>query len=56
MLETIELPENRLLLCDVLANFAQEVPQPFVQRLESERPQTVRDMVYILEKATTRTG
>jgi HEAT repeat protein len=50
-LETIELPDNRLLVCDVLASFAQHDPQPFVQRLESERPQTVRDMVYILEKS-----
>ncbi|HEY0093468.1 MAG TPA: HEAT repeat domain-containing protein [Archangium sp.] len=50
-LETIEIPENRLLVCDALARFAQENPQPFVQRLESERPQTVRDMVYILEKS-----
>ncbi|QRK06910.1 HEAT repeat domain-containing protein [Archangium violaceum] len=50
-LETIEIPENRILVCDVLARFAQENPQPFVQRLESERPQTVRDMVYVLEKS-----
>ena len=50
-LETIEIPDNRVLVCDVLARFAQENPQPFVQRLESERPQTVRDMVYILEKS-----
>jgi hypothetical protein len=50
-LETIEIPENRVLVCDALARFAQENPQPFVQRLESERPQTVRDMVYILEKS-----
>ena len=50
-LETIELPENRVLVCDALARFAQDNPQPFVQRLESERPQTVRDMVYILEKS-----
>jgi hypothetical protein len=50
-LETIEIPENRLLVCDVLAGHAQESPSPFVQRLESERPQTVRDMVYILEKS-----
>ncbi|KFA92340.1 HEAT repeat domain-containing protein [Archangium violaceum] len=50
-LETIEIPENRLLVCDVLARFAQENPQPFVQRLESDRPQTVRDMVYVLEKS-----
>jgi hypothetical protein len=50
-LETIELPENRILMCDALARFAQEDPHPFVQRLESERPQTVRDMVYILERS-----
>ncbi len=50
-LETIEIPENRILVCDALARFAQENPQPFVQRLESDRPQTVRDMVYILEKS-----
>ena len=50
-LETIEIPENRVLVCDALARFAQENPQPFVQRLESDRPQTVRDMVYILEKS-----
>ena len=50
-LETIEIPENRVLVCDALARFAQENPQPFVQRLESDRPQTVRDMVYVLEKS-----
>ena len=50
VLESIEIPENRILLCDVLANFAKDRPDPFVIRLESDRPQTVRDMVYILEK------
>ncbi|HLL05901.1 MAG TPA: HEAT repeat domain-containing protein [Myxococcaceae bacterium] len=50
VLESIELPENRILICDVLANFAKDKPDPFVMRLESDRPQTVRDMVYILEK------
>ena len=50
-LETIEVPENRVLMCDALAIFAKEMPSPFVQRLESDRPQTVRDMVYILEKS-----
>ncbi len=50
VLETLEIPENRLLVCDVLANFAKERPEPFVVRLESDRPQLVRDMVYILEK------
>ncbi len=50
ILETIELQENRQLLCDVLAEHVREITEPFVHRLESERPQTVRDMVYILEK------
>lgn len=50
ILETIELQENRQLLCDVLAEHVREITEPFVNRLESERPQTVRDMVYILEK------
>lgn len=51
VLETIEVPENRVLLCDVLAGFAKDRPDPFVIRLQSDRPQTVRDMVYILEKS-----
>lgn len=51
VLETLEVPENRALLCDVLAGFARELPDPFVVRLVSDRPQTVRDMVYILEKS-----
>ncbi len=51
ILETIELPENRQLLCDVLAEHVREITEPFVNRLQSERPQTVRDMVYILEKS-----
>lgn len=51
VLESIEVADNRTLLCDALAGFAREVPEPFVARLMSERPQTVRDMVYILEKS-----
>jgi len=50
VLETIEIPENRHILCDVLAAYARELPDPFVARLTVDRPQTVRDMVYILEK------
>ena len=51
VLETLEVPENRILLCDVLAHFAKDRPDPFVIRLQADRPQTVRDMVYILEKS-----
>ncbi|QSQ15226.1 HEAT repeat domain-containing protein [Myxococcus landrumensis] len=51
VLETLEIPENRALLCDVLSTFARDMPEPFVARLTSDRPQTVRDMVYVLEKS-----
>ncbi|MBZ4398230.1 HEAT repeat domain-containing protein [Myxococcus sp. MISCRS1] len=51
VLETLEIPENRALLCDALAIVARDTPEPFVARLTSDRPQTVRDMVYILEKS-----
>lgn len=51
VLETMEIPENRILLCDLLAPFCKEMPDPFITRLQADRPQTVRDMVYILEKS-----
>ncbi|HYX92381.1 MAG TPA: HEAT repeat domain-containing protein [Myxococcaceae bacterium] len=51
VLEPIEIPENRSMLCDVLAARAKENPDPFIQALQSERPQTVRDMLHILEKS-----
>lgn len=51
VLQTIEIPENRTLLCDVLAEYARHMPEPFVNRLGSDLPQTVRDMVYILERS-----
>ena len=51
VLEPIEIPENRTLLCEVLAAHARENPGPFVNRLNSERPQTVRDMIHILERS-----
>jgi hypothetical protein len=51
VLETVEQPEHRVLLCDVIAEFARTRPGDVVEKLSSERPLTVRDMVYILEKA-----
>lgn len=51
VLESIEVAENRPIIIDVLAPFCKEIEEPFVHRLESERPQTVRDMVALLEKA-----
>ncbi len=51
VLEQVELAENRLLLCDVMVHYAKEISEPFVNRLKSDRPQTVRDMIYVLDKA-----
>ncbi len=50
-LETIEIPENRALLYEILAKSTKDKAEPVINRLESERPQTVRDMVTILEKS-----
>lgn len=51
VLETLDAPEHRLVLCDVIAEFCKVSPSEVVQRLSSERPMTVRDMVYVLERA-----
>jgi len=51
VLETMEIPENRTMLSDLMVPFCKEMPDPFITRLQADRPQTVRDMVYILEKS-----
>jgi HEAT repeat protein len=51
VLETLDAPEHRLVLCDVIAEFCKANATPIIQRLSSERPMTVRDMVYVLERA-----
>lgn len=52
VLESIELPENRLLLADVLIPYAKENPEAFVEKLRTtDRPQTQRDMVYVLDRS-----
>jgi len=50
-LEVIELPENRIMLCDVLIPFAKDMPDPFVNRLQSDKPQVVRNMIYVLDRS-----
>jgi hypothetical protein len=50
ILETIEIPENRQIICDALASLGKDSPDPFVQRLQSEKSQTVRDMIYVIDK------
>ncbi len=51
VLETLDAPEHRLILCDAIAEFCKVSPADVIQRLSSERPMTVRDMVYVLERA-----
>ena len=51
VLETLDAPEHRLVLCDAIAAFCKVNPAEVIQRLSSERPMTVRDMVYVLERA-----
>ena len=51
VLETLDAPEHRLVLCDVIAEFCKVSPSEVIQRLSSDRPMTVRDMVYVLERA-----
>lgn len=51
VLEQVEVPESRGLLLELLAPLAKQLPQPFVNRLESDRPQTVRDMLAVLESS-----
>lgn len=50
VLETVEIPENRVVLCDALAALGKDMPEPFAQRLASEKSQLVRDMIYIIDK------
>lgn len=51
VLDSVELPENRTLLADALVPFARQAPEPFAAKLDSDRPQLVRDMVYVLDRA-----
>jgi hypothetical protein len=52
VLETIEIPENRALLCDVLIPQARTHPLAFVERLRNtDRPQMQRDMVFVLDRS-----
>ncbi|MBS2027142.1 MAG: HEAT repeat domain-containing protein [Deltaproteobacteria bacterium] len=50
ILDGIELPDNRVLICDALAALGKDNPEPFVARLNSEKSQTVHDMLYIIDK------
>lgn len=50
ILETVEIPENREILCDALVALGRENADPFVHRLQSEKSQLVRDMIYVIDR------
>jgi HEAT repeat protein len=50
ILERVEIPDNRVLLCDALASLGKDAPEPFVNRLTSEKSQMVHDMLYVIDK------
>ncbi len=50
VLERIEIQENRQVICDALVAIGAETPDPFVHRLESDKSQLVRDMIYIIDR------
>ncbi|MDF1563403.1 MAG: HEAT repeat domain-containing protein [Deltaproteobacteria bacterium] len=50
ILDTIEIQENRVIICDALVAIGKETPEPFAARLNSERSQLVRDMMYIIDR------
>ncbi len=49
-LDKIEIAEHRVIVCDALAAIGKETPDPFIARLQSDKSQLVRDMLYIIDK------
>ena len=50
VLERIEIQENRQVICDALVAIGAETPDPFVHRLDSDKSQLVRDMIYVIDR------
>lgn len=49
MLETIQLPQNRRLVSDILADMGKEHVSVFARRLDDPTSNLVKDMVYIID-------
>lgn len=49
-LESIEIPQNRRLVCDVLVEIGKNLPQVFTNRLQHPASNVVKDMLYIIDK------
>ncbi len=50
VLETVEIQENREVLCDALVALGADNPDPFINRLQSDKSQLVRDMIYVIDR------
>ena len=51
LLDALEQPEHRAVLIDALATLGKDTPDFFASRLGSDKSQTVRDMIAIIDKA-----
>ncbi|MBN2359318.1 MAG: HEAT repeat domain-containing protein [Deltaproteobacteria bacterium] len=49
-LESIEIPPNRRLVCDVLVELGPNLPQVFSNRLQHPSSNVVKDMLYVIDK------
>jgi hypothetical protein len=49
VLDRIEIPDHRKVICDALITLGRETPDPFIHRLDSEKSQLVRDMIYVID-------
>jgi|GEM_PF-257247 len=50
MLETLELPQNRRLICEVLVELGRDVYSVFTSRLNHPSSNMVKDMLFIIDK------
>jgi hypothetical protein len=50
VLDTLEMAANRQIIVDALVELGKDYPEPFVNRLTSEKSQMVRDMISVIER------
>lgn len=50
ILDSVQEPDHRKIICDALITLGRDSPEPFVNRLDSEKSQLVRDMIYIIDR------
>jgi HEAT repeat protein len=50
VLDTLEIAENRKIVTEALVILGKDNPDPFLNRLKTDRSQLVRDMLYIIDR------